>query len=104
MPAEARNFSQEALNERLEAASSMNDATERDKPLAAVAIDAAKAGVVEIVTKSLAQINDQTMRDETTFKATLLLAKRGLKKQAIEIAKGINDDHTRDQALFELAQ
>jgi predicted Ser/Thr protein kinase len=104
MPAEARNFSQEALNERLEAASSINNATERDKPLAAVAIDAAKAGVVEIVTKSLAQINDQTMRDETTFKATLLLAKCGLKKQAIEIAKGINDDHTRDQALFELAQ
>ena len=104
MPAEARNFSQEALNERLEAASSMNDATERDKPLAAVAIDAAKAGVVDIVTKSLTQMNDQTIRDQTTYKATLLLAKRGLRKQAIEIAKGINDDHIRDQVLFELAQ
>jgi len=104
MSAEIRNMSQEALNERLEAASSMNDATERDKPLAAVAIDAAKAGLVEFVKKSLGQMFDQEKRDETTHQATLLLAKRGLRKQAIEIAKGINDDRTRDQALSELAQ
>jgi len=104
MSAEARNSSQEALNERLEAASSINDGTERDKPLAAVAIDAAKAGMVEIVKKSLGQMFDQEKRDETTHQATLLLAKLGLRKQAIEIAKGINDERTRDQALSELAQ
>ncbi|HUD83796.1 MAG TPA: hypothetical protein VMQ67_09850, partial [Candidatus Saccharimonadales bacterium] len=104
MPAAARDLSEEALNERLDAASSMSDLTERDKPLAAVATDAARAGEVEIANKALGQLSDQSTRDEVTHEAASLLAKRGLRKQAIEMAKGINDDTIRNQALAELAE
>jgi hypothetical protein len=94
----------EALNDRLDAASNMNNAAEKDKPLAAVATDAAKAGEVEIVAQALGQMFSLSKRDDTTREAALLLAKRGLRKQAIEIAKGINNFKTRDQTLSELAQ
>ena len=104
MPAAARDLSEEALNERLDAASSMNDLTERDKPLAAVATDAARAGEVEIAKKALGLLSDQPTRDEVTHEAASLLAKRGLRKQAIEMAKGISDDTIRNQALAELAE
>jgi hypothetical protein len=93
-----------ALDERLEAAASINDGTQRDEPLAAVAADAAKAGDVDIVKRSLAGMNDRMKQDEATHEAALLLGKRGSRKQAIELAKGINDYNIRDQTLSELAK
>ena len=102
--ARSGDMSREALSERLEAASSINNYIDKEQPLAAVAIDAAKAGEVEIVKKSIAQIYTRTKRDDTTHEAALLLAKRGLRKQAIELAKGIYDMATRNQTLSELAQ
>ncbi len=103
-PAPADDVSVASLGDRLEAASSMSDPSERDKPLAAVATDAARAGDVDIVNKALGQISDPTMRDETTHEAAGLLAKDGLRKQAIAMAKGITDDDIRNQALAELAK
>jgi len=104
MSPQARGLTREALNERLEAASNMSDAMEKDKPLAGVATDAAKAGEVEIVISSLGQMHDQMKRDETTREAARLLAKHGLRKRAIELAKGIGDGVIRDQTLSELAE
>ena len=94
----------ELLAERLEAASGITDANEKDKPLAAVALDAARAGQAEIVKKALAQMLDLTERSATTHDAALLLAKQGLRKPAIEMAKAIPDLDVRDQTLSELAQ
>ena len=94
----------EVLAERLEAASSITDVVEKDKPLAAVALDAARAGQAEIVKKALAQMLDLTERSATTHDAALLLAKQGLRKPAIEMAKAIPDLDVRDQTLSELAQ
>jgi hypothetical protein len=103
MPAAVRDLSEETLNERLDAASSISDPTERDKPLASVATDAAEAGELEIVRKALGLLSDES-RDDVTHEAAGLLVKRGLRKQAIELAKGISDDTIRNQALGELAQ
>jgi hypothetical protein len=101
---DAQNALRETLNERLDAASSINDVSEKDRPLAAIASDAAKAGEEEIVKKALAQMYLQNDRDDAAGDAARLLAKRGLRKQAIELAKGISDFTTRNQVLSELAQ
>ena len=103
-PAGEKKFSRETLTGRLEAASMMNNFTEKDKSLAVLAIDAAKAGEMEIVKKSLGQMTDFQKRDEIAHESARALAKRGLRKQALEIAKSINDFTVHDQALSELAQ
>ncbi len=94
----------EQLSERLEAASSITDYSQKDKPLAALAADAAKAGEAAIAANALGQMYDQTTRDTARHEAALQLVKRGLRKPAIEIAKGITDYTTRNQTLAELAQ
>ena len=94
----------ELLSQRLEAASSINNIIEKDKPLAAIATDAAKAGEVEIAKQALAQMFGLMKRDETANKSALLLAKCGLRKQAIEMAKEISNFTIRDRTLSELAQ
>jgi predicted Ser/Thr protein kinase len=104
LPEATRAMSVDALNERLDAASSMNDLVERDKPLTAVATDAAQAGEVEIAKRALGLLSDQPTRDEVTHEVVSLLAKRDLRRQAIEMAKGISDDTIRNQALAELAE
>jgi hypothetical protein len=102
--AKASRAARDELNERLEAASNITDAGEKDTPLAALATDAAKLGEADIVRNSLSQIIDLTRRDEATHEAVILLAKRGLRKQAIDLAKGIGELNLRDQTLVELAQ
>ena len=93
-----------SLSERLEAASSITDVTEKDKPLTAVAIDAAKTGEVSIAKRALDQIYIQEHADTATHDTAMILAKDGLRMQAIEMAKGITDYTTRNQTLAELAQ
>ena len=101
---EAHKISRETLAERLEAASMMNDVTARNRSLAVVATDAAKAGDAEIVNNSLRQIYDLTLRGRTAIESVRLLTKRGMRKQALEVAKAIEDMTMRDQALSELAR
>jgi predicted Ser/Thr protein kinase len=100
----SRNDTREIFSSRLEAAHGINDMTTRDRALAAVAIDAAKAGEGEIAQQAAEQIFDMTARDSTIHQAVLLLTKRGLRKQAVDLAKRINDMTQRDQTLSELAQ
>jgi len=94
----------ETLGDRLEAASMMNSNSARDKSLATVAGDAAKAGEVEILENSLRQISSVSLRNQTTLSCARALAKRGLRKQAIQMASSMDDTTLRDQALSELAQ
>ena len=102
--AKASRAAREELKERLEAASNITDAGEKDTPLAALATDAAKLGEADIVRNSLSQIIDLTRRDQATHEAVILLAKRGLRKPAIDLAKGIGELNLRDRTLVELAQ
>jgi predicted Ser/Thr protein kinase len=94
----------ELLTERLEAASNISDYNEKDQPLVALAIDAAKAGEAEIAKKAVDQIYIQDTRDTAMHDTAMLLAKHGMRKQAIEIAKSITGYSTRNQTLAELAQ
>jgi len=101
---EERKALQERLTGRMEAASGIADLSAKGQSLAAVSIDAAKAGEAEIAKHSLQQIADLTLRDQTAQQSAHLLASRGLTKPAIEIAKSISDPNLRDQVLIELAQ
>jgi len=94
----------ENLMERLDAASSINDMTEKSRALATVARSAALAGEVEIVKQAIEQTSDFTQQSRTAHDAALLLAQGGWKKPAIEIAKNIDDYSTRNRTLSELAQ
>jgi predicted Ser/Thr protein kinase len=96
--------SRETLRERLEAATAIGDPTARSDAMAALATDAAKAGVVDIVKDSLPQITDFTKKNETAYESVRLLAKLGMRKQALEIAKAMGDNTLRDKALSDLAQ
>ena len=104
MAAESNKNLRGLLSDRLEAASSITDGTEKDKLVAAVALDAAKAGEVAVLNDALAQMIEVEDRDRTTQRAAVVLAKGGLRKEGIELAKGISDPTVRDQTLSELAQ
>jgi predicted Ser/Thr protein kinase len=93
----------EALDSRLEAASEINNITNKDRALAAIAIDAAKTGEMAIVQNALQQISNPVTKDQSAGEVARLLAKRGQRKQAVEIAKSIDNPVTKDQALSELA-
>jgi len=103
-PVGEKKISRETLTVRLEAASMMSDRSEKDKSLAVLAIDAAKAREIEIVKTSLRQIDELRRRDKTAHESARVLARQGLRKQALEIAKEIDDFVLRNQALSELAQ
>jgi predicted Ser/Thr protein kinase len=101
---EAGATARATLAARLEAASAITSGEARDRSLARLAVDAAKAGEVEIVKGSLGQMHDLTKRNRAALESVRLLSKRGLTKQAIQVAQDIGDLTTRDQALSELAQ
>jgi protein-disulfide isomerase-like protein with CxxC motif len=108
-PAEATasapgTISRETLRGRLAAASVIYESEPKDKSLAAVAADAAKAGEVDLVKDALRQMYENSRRNQAAHESALLLAKRGLREQAIEIARTINENTIRDQTLSELAQ
>ena len=94
----------ERLSERLEAASSISDVSQKDTPLATVATDAAKAGEVLLAKRALAEMYYPNDRDTATQDAVRILAKGGFRMQAIEMAKGITDYTMRNETLAELAQ
>ena len=101
---EANNVSRGLLFDRLDAATSINDSKARDKLLSAVAVDAARAGEVQIARDALQKINVSSVRDPASHEAAVSLAKCGFRKQAIEVAKGILNTTIRNQTLSELAQ
>jgi len=101
---EAGKISRETLRARLEAASVIRESAVKDKSLAALATDAAKAGEVDLVKDSLRQMYETSRRNQAAHDSALLLARRGLREQALEIAKTIVENTVRDQTLSELAQ
>jgi hypothetical protein len=100
----SNRISRESLTDRLEAAGAISNNEERSRVFAKLATDAAKIGVVDLVTTSLQRITDNTARDQASLDSARILARGQHKRQAIEIAKRISDIAMRDLALSELAQ
>ena len=100
----SKRISRESLTDRLEAAGAISNTEERSRVFAKLATDAAKIGVVDLVTTSLPRITDITARDQASLDSARILARGQHKRQAIEIAKRISDIGMRDLALSELAQ
>ena len=98
------SVSREDLAGRLEAATNISNAPERDAALSNLARDAAKSGEILLVKKSLQQMLGSTERDQAALESVRLLARKGLRKPAIELAKSIADGVVRDHALSELAR
>jgi hypothetical protein len=98
------NYSRERLADRLAAAATITDPEIKDKSLATLAEDAAKAVEMEVMKSALSQMTDIDKHDVAAHESARLLAKAGHLKQAIETAKGISDSDLRDKALAELAQ
>jgi predicted Ser/Thr protein kinase len=101
---DASGMTRDALNERLDAASVIDNVAAKDKALGTLATNAASAGELEIVKDSLRQISNSALRDQAAHESAGLLAAQGLRSQALEIAKTIENDSARDQALSELAR
>jgi len=102
-PVEADNPSDETLDDRLQAATMLNDFTAKDDALGKLAADAAQAGNAKVAGQALQKMSDFTARSQAGLGVVRELAKRGLRKPALEIAKTITDFTIRDQALSELA-
>ncbi len=102
--ASERKTLREGLAERLDAASTISGPGEKDRALAMVALDAAKAGEMAIVMGSLGRISRNTARDQAAQESVHLLASTGLSRQAIETAALIVGSVTRDQTFADLAR
>src|SRR6266700_4231950 len=102
--ASERKALREGLAERLDAASTISGPGEKDRALAMVALDAAKAGEMAIVMGSLGRISRNTARDQAAQESAHLLASAGLSRQAIETAALIVGSVKRDQTFAELAR
>jgi hypothetical protein len=102
---DAKSFSgQGTFANRLEAARAISDLDQRDKALANVAKDAAKAGEGETVKEALKGIRFLDLRDNTAAKCALNLNERGQGAAAVEVAKSIAFIDKRNEVLSELAK
>ena len=100
IPSEER----ENLAARLEAATMISSMMEKDRAMATLAKDAARAGEINIVKNSLRQIGGNETRDAAAHESVRLLAQHGHRKQAVEVARTISSMEIRDKALSELAE
>src|SRR5689334_8919305 len=77
----------EQLKGRLDAANKVANPSERHDALKVVAIDAADAGVVDVVVKAIEGIAHSGIKDEVAVTCALKLAKRGDAKDATTVAE-----------------
>jgi hypothetical protein len=92
-----------ALKGRLSAALAINEQRMREDAVAAVAIDAAKAGNAAVVTKALSQVRGQKRRDDLRSSCAFDLAMAGKLQEAVEIAKTIDVTSLKDETLKRIA-
>jgi len=102
-PKENQN-THDRLAARLAVAEKIQTSQIAGETLTSLAVDAAKAGDVEIVKSALEHISDGNQHDIAAHDAALLLAKAGYRAQAINIAQGIGFSNIHDQTMAELAQ
>lgn len=88
---------------RLEAARAITFMNERDKALAAVARDAARAGNVAVTKDAVQNITFMNARDDAAADCALALSEAGNDSAAVEVARMITFLNKRDQVLKRLA-
>ena len=93
----------EQLEGRLKIAAGINAWPQRDKVHAAIALDAACSGQVDLMRRALASINAFTTRDDAAGRAALILGRRGQLDDATRVASTINAWPLRDETLARLA-
>ena len=103
-PADGGKRLKDDLSARLDAAADISNPNAKDEALAAVAMQAAKAGQVDLARRAIDRMYDIVRKDVMARGVSEQLAKRGLRRQAIEIAKTISNPNVRDAALAELAR
>lgn len=102
--AESINTRKRDLLARLEAASSIANATFRDQVLQKLATECARAAAPDITTMVLAKIGNMTSRDQAAYTAALELKRQGLRDSANELARTVANATVRERLLGELAQ
>jgi hypothetical protein len=100
---EARRSSHQALAGRWDAASAIQSPQEGDRSLAAIALDAARAGDFDIARRSVQRINSFSAREKATTEAARQFAKRGQWNGAVELGITMGNSMNRDRSLSELA-
>ena len=101
---EVRARSAASRETRLLAAGAMVSIMERDRALAALALEAAAARDVAMTVRILDGIVSITTRDDTACAAARALARAGLQSEAVAMAEGITSIPLRDRTLAELAK
>ena len=89
---------------RLEAAKAIFDSTKRDPALAALALDAAKAGDGEVAKEAIKNIFSSTAKDDAGYNAAVALARAGKTKEAKAIADLMFSTSRKDAALAKIAE
>jgi predicted Ser/Thr protein kinase len=92
------------LATRLSATSTITNWSEKDAALSSLALDAARAGEMEILQNALKQISNGSTRDQAARSAALALKALGRSAEAVKLADTLSDGNTRDQTLKELHQ
>ncbi len=89
---------------RLKAAQEMNNVSQRDDALAAVAKDAAAAGEGDVTAKALGAMNNVAKKDDAAEDCAVALARAGKAAAAVQVAKLINNVAKRDAVLAKVAK
>ena len=89
---------------RLEAAKAITNATNRDKSLAALAVEAAKAGEGDIAKQSVGSIVSGTVKDEAAYDAAVALARLGKTDDAKKVADLMISTTRKDKAMAKIAE
>jgi len=102
--AESKEDLAQSANVRYEAATSIVFIDKRDSALSRVAIDAAKAGQVDLAAIALKDITFVDMHDSSASECALILCRKGEMTPALDIAKSIIYVDLRDETLDRIAK
>ena len=89
---------------RLEAAKAIVHATNRDTSLAALAVEAAKAGEGAVAKQCVESIVSATVKDDAGYDAALALARAGKAEDAKLVAVLIIHATRKDKAMAKIAE
>ncbi len=88
---------------RFKAASELTSTNEQQQAFAKLAIDAAKAGDVEIATKSLERIPSTNLHEQITYEFVMIFGKAGKSEVALGFAEKLTSTNQQQEALAKIA-
>jgi hypothetical protein len=103
-PAERAPLTKEDAEFRLSAASKISNVNTKSEAFQRVALDAADAGLEDVVKKALDGIANFTTKSDAAGQCALKLARAGKRAAAIAVAESIPQVNQRDATLKKLAE